>query len=322
MTEHKKTSKPGKSGKASKKRKPLVLPLAKFKGAKPEAPDWFTTSLKTPFADGETNSNGAKISYRVWGEAGRPGLILVHGGVAHKGWWDFIAPFFLPHYRVMALDLSGMGHSDWRETYDIPTYADEVLAAAEAAGLFQSEEKPWLVGHSFGGFVTIGFSARHGDRIHGSIVIDSPLRAPDKQRRTAPPSRGGKVYKTLDAALARFRLLPTQDCENPYLIDHIARQSLMEVEGGTTWRFDPQLWPKMRYDMKAAIETLKELKCTVTHIRGEKSDLVTDELWSFMKLAFPKSQHHMSIPEARHHVMLDQPLALVSTLRAIFGSGI
>jgi pimeloyl-ACP methyl ester carboxylesterase len=247
---------------------------------------------------------------------------LVHGGVAHKSWWDFIAPFFLPHYRVMALDLSGMGRSDWREFYDMPTYADEVLAAADAAGLFAARQKPWLVGHSFGGFVTLGFAARHGDQIEGAVVIDSPVRPADKQRRSAPPSRGGKVYDTLEAALARFRLLPSQECDNLFLVDHIARNSLKEVDAGWTWRFDPQLWSKMRYDMRAAIEVLNELKCPITLIRGEQSSLVSDEVWGFMKQAFPGEQHHMSIPQSQHHVMLDQPLALVSALRAIFGSGI
>ncbi|VAV96468.1 Putative hydrolase [hydrothermal vent metagenome] len=298
------------------------MPLAALEGKKPPAPDWFQTCLDTPYEDGMTRSDGADICYRVWGKAGRPGLILVHGGVAHKSWWDFIAPFFTPHYRVMAVDLSGMGSSDWREFYDMPKYADEVLAAANAAGLFEAKEKPWLVGHSFGGFVALGFTARHGDKIQGAVVIDSPVRQADKQRRSAPPSRGGRVYDSLPAALARFRLLPSQQCENLFLVDHIARHSLKEVDGGWTWRFDPNLWSKMRYNMRAAIEVLNELKAPVTLIRGAQSSLVTDEVWDFMKQAFPKSCHHVSIPGARHHVMLDQPLALVSVLRCMFGSGI
>ncbi len=308
--------------KADKKRPALVVPLAAFAGKKPPAPKWFTKAIATPSHDEQCVSNGANITYRVWGKRGRPGLILVHGGVAHKGWWDFIAPAFLPYYRVMALDLSGMGHSDWRSVYDIPTYADEVLAAAKAAHLFEADEKPWLVGHSFGGFVALGFAARHGNTIEGAVILDSPVREVKKQRRSAPPSRGGRIYESLDAGLARFRLLPAQACENLFLIDHIARDSLLPVDDGFTWRFDPQLWSKMRYDMRAAIEVLNQLQCPITLIRGDKSTLVTDELWTFMKQVFPGDAHHLSIPEAHHHVMLDQPLALISALRATFGSGI
>ena len=308
--------------KQEQRRQTPVLPLAELHGAKPEAPAWFAECLAAETSEDSVLVNGANIQYRVWGEKGRPGLILVHGGVAHKGWWDFIAPFFTPQYRVMALDLSGMGHSDWRKTYDMTTYADEVMACAEHADLFLASEKPWLVGHSFGGFVTMGFAARHGTKIQGAVVIDSPVRSADKQRKSAPPSRGGKVYDTIEMALARFRLLPSQPCENLFLIDHIARHSLKQVEGGWTWRFDPELWSKMRYDMRAAIEVLNEFKCPVTLIRGEQSSLLNDELWSFMKQAFPKGPHHLSIPVAQHHVLLDQPLALVAALRGCIGSGL
>ena len=300
----------------------LILPLAVLDGVKPVAPGWFAKCVETPATDASTEVSGVNIRYRVWGEAGKPGLIFVHGGVAHKGWWDFIVPFFVPHFRVVALDLSGMGESGWRETYNVELYADEVLACATAAGLFDNAQKPWVIGHSFGGFVALGFAAKFGQQIQGAVVIDSPIRPADKQERSAPKTRGGKLYGSEAAALARFRLLPSQQCENLFLIDHIARHGLKQVDGGWKWRFDPELWPKMRYDMRAAIETVSAITTPITLIRGERSALVNDEVWQFMKQAFPLSQHHVSIPGAQHHVMLDQPLALVSSLRTILGSGI
>lgn len=300
-----------------KKREKPVLPLAHLQGAKPPAPEWFVQGLTVEHSDHWVEVDGGNTRYRLWGDEDKPGLILVHGGVAHKGWWDFIAPFFTAQFQVLALDLYGMGESCWRDYYEIELYAQQVHSAAQDAGFFERAEKPWLVGHSFGGFVTLGYGALFGDTVRGAVVIDSPIRPPKEQRRSAPPSRGGKVYKTLEEALARFRLLPNQECENLFLLDHIARQSLKEVEGGWTWLFDPELWLKMRYDMKAAIEMVGEISCPVTLIRGEESSLVTDELWTFMQDVFPQSPYHVSIPQARHHVMLDQPLALVSALRVI-----
>lgn len=308
--------------KTHKKREKPVLPLAALQGKKPPAPKWFEQALQMPHSDHELEVDGSKSCYRLWGDADKPGLIFVHGGVAHKGWWDFVAPFFTSHFQVLALDLFGMGASGWRDYYDIPLYAQQVRACAEHAGFFDRAAKPWLVGHSFGGFVTLGYGALFGDTVQGAVVIDSPIRPPREERRSAPPSRGGHVYATLEDALGRFRLLPNQECENLFLLDHIARQSLKQVEGGWTWLFDPQLWPKMRYDMKAAIEMVGEISCPLNLIRGEDSSLVTDDLWTFMKSVFPKSTAHVSIPQARHHVMLDQPLALVSALRVIVESRI
>ncbi len=307
---------------AGQKRRSKTLPLAAFAGKKPPAPEWFNACLAAPFDSGSVEVSGTNICYKAWGQRGKPGLILVHGGVAHKGWWDFIAPWFTRHRRVVAMDLSGMGDSGWREEYDMPLYADEVLAAGEAGGAFEHEQKPVLAGHSFGGFVTLGSAVRHGTRYERAIIIDSPVRPAEKQRRTAPPSRGGRIYDSQEEILSRFRLLPDQDCDNLFLLDHIARMAMKEVrrDDGSTgwvWKFDPNLWNKMRYDMRAAVETISEFNCPVAMIRGEKSALVTDEVWTYMCKAFPGGTARFSIPEARHHVMLDQPLALVSALRGL-----
>ena len=57
---------------------------------------------------------GARVHYLRWGDKARPGLLLVHGNAAHAYWWSFIAPFLARDYNVAAIDLSGMGDSDWR----------------------------------------------------------------------------------------------------------------------------------------------------------------------------------------------------------------
>jgi pimeloyl-ACP methyl ester carboxylesterase len=74
---------------------------------------------------------GARIAWKAWGERGAPGVILVHGGTAHKGWWDAIGPLLAREgRRVVAPDLPGMGESDWREAYTM----DDHAASARAAG--------------------------------------------------------------------------------------------------------------------------------------------------------------------------------------------
>jgi len=43
-----------------------------------------------------------------WGNADRPGLLLVHGSFAHTDCWNFIAAFLTEHYCVAAIDLIGV----------------------------------------------------------------------------------------------------------------------------------------------------------------------------------------------------------------------
>ena len=93
-----------------------------------EAPPWFERALDTPYEKREVEVEGCPIRYLLWGEEDKPGLLLVHGNGAHAYWWSFIAPFFLDHYRVAAINLGGMGDSGYRERYRAETFAAELMA--------------------------------------------------------------------------------------------------------------------------------------------------------------------------------------------------
>lgn len=301
---------------------PPPAPLSPFAGARPPAPAWFTDALKVPHVDGETTVAGATILWRRWGDPAKPGLVFVHGGVAHLGWWDFIAPFFVDRYCAVALSLSGMGGSGFRESYRIEQYADEALAVAADAGL---QARPTFIGHSFGGFVGVQAAHRHGDALSGAIIVDSPIRANQERPSSPPRRRGGKVYATEAEALSRFRLLPDQICENLFLLDHIARGALQRGQSeegaqGWTWRHDPDLWPKMAYPDVAPGAVAGALKCPVAFLRGARSGLMSDEIWKGMGELFPQGSPMIDVPDADHHVLLDQPLALVAALNALLSA--
>ena len=72
-----------------------------------QPPPWFTEAVTTPYESHTVEVDGCPIHYLAWGDARKPGLVLVHGGAAHAHWWSFIAPHFVPEYRVAAIDLSG-----------------------------------------------------------------------------------------------------------------------------------------------------------------------------------------------------------------------
>ena len=78
-------------------------------------PTWFTDALAHAVRHADVTVDGARIAYRAWGKPGRQGVVLVHGGAAHAGWWDHIAPFLAAEHRVVAIDLSGHGDSDHRD---------------------------------------------------------------------------------------------------------------------------------------------------------------------------------------------------------------
>ena len=118
------------------------------KSVKSDAPNWFVDALATPPSRFTVDVEGCAIRCRAWGDPGLPLLVLVHGGGAHSGWWDHIAPFITATHRELAPDLSGHGDSGTREHYGLGVWAREVLAVAEHAA---PGARPTVVGHSLGG---------------------------------------------------------------------------------------------------------------------------------------------------------------------------
>jgi len=295
---------------------PTEGPLAPLDGAVPPAPAWFERTVAAEPESAFVEVEGARIHYLRWGARDRPGLLLVHGNAAHAYWWSFIAPFLAREYNVAAMDLSGMGDSQWRPDYSMEVFVQEQLAVCEAAGMFGHGEPPIIVAHSFGGFVTMLTGALHGDRLAGTVIVDSPVNPPD--RPGGPPKRVIKphhIYPTMALALARFRLMPPQTCDNLYLVDWVGRRSLKAVEGGFTWKFDPAIW--QRFSIGDTAARLRATKCRIAIFRGENSVLMPPEIGEYMFKLLDRAAPVVTIPEAQHHVMLDQPLALVAALRAL-----
>lgn len=294
----------------------MQSPLRPFAGAVPPAPAWFTAALAHAPERSRIAVDGAGIELLVWGARGLPGLLLLHGNGAHADWWSFIAPFFAGTHRVAAISWAGMGGSDHRARYTLGGFVAEAQAAAEAAGLFDAGP-PVVVGHSFGGFPMMAMVAED-DRWGAAAIVDTPFREPGEDRAGRPPNatnRPHRVYPTLAEALARFRFAPLQGCTNLFIADHIARGSLIETQGGWTWRFDPFVWTRFNVDETRPLLALA--KCPVALLWGERSQLMPADRVARMRALLPPGSPAVAIPDADHHVMVDQPLAFVGALRGL-----
>ncbi len=283
-------------------------------------PAWFRRALANRPQHGEVEVEGARIHYLHWGPSGRPGIVFVHGGAAHAHWWSFIAPLFVPEYRVAAIDLSGHGESGRRDAYPRDLWAREVLAVAKDLG---TAGPPVVVGHSMGGFVTIATAVEFGAELAGAVILDSPVRRLDPEEEEGARGkafRNPKIYPDVETALRHFRTVPDQPSSLPYVIDHVARESLVRVrhpETGAdayTWKFDPVVW--RRVTPRATHELLADVRCRVALFRAENG-LVTPDIGEYMYELLGRRAPVIEIPEAYHHMMLDQPLLLVTGLRTL-----
>ena len=100
--------------------------------------------------------------------------------------------------------------------------------------------------------------------------------------------------------------MPEQACDNRFIVEFIGRHSLRRAEHGWVWKFDSEAMGSRRFG-EPVREYLQAVGCRAALIFGEKSALVS---------LGPRAPV-VEVPEARHHVMLDQPLAFIAALRML-----
>ncbi len=289
-------------------------------------PEWFVAALADAPDRRIVPVDGADVEVLSWGLRGQPGLLLLHGFSAHADWWSFIAPLLRKGRRVVAFSLSGMGRSAWRETYTLEQYAREALAVADATGLFESSRPPILVAHSFGTYVARKVAQQASRHLGGMVLVDGVLAVDEDDAGYDGVPRLGhrhRVYSQLDEALGRFRLSPPQPCENGFITDHLARTSIHEVTGpggvrGWSWCFDPDL--RAKFGVVPVQELTEAPTCRTCLMFGERSLLLTPRRLELLRRVTPRDTAWIEIPDAGHHVMADQPLALVAALRTLLES--
>ncbi|MHB1519385.1 MAG: alpha/beta fold hydrolase [Acidimicrobiales bacterium] len=281
------------------------------------APEWFVSALSVPEEDVDFEVGGCAIHALASGSPGRRGLVFVHGGGAHARWWTPVAARFSDDFRVVCVDLSGHGDSGHRSEYSLERWTDEVVTAAEAGSI---EGPPVVIGHSMGGFVTLATAARHGDLVAGAIVCDSPVTEPDPEigaYRLREAFGVPRVYTTLDEAVRHFRTVPAQEHYLDYVVDYVARTSVRAVPGGWSWKFDREVFTQFGGSIRGiATPYLSAVRCRLALLRSENG-LVTEDIGRSMFEALGRVTPVIELPEAGHHAMLDEPLILLTALRAV-----
>ena len=283
------------------------------------APMWFEKAIANKPEVLSVKIKGTKISYNAWGDKSKPGLIFIHGGMAHAEWWSFIAPYFAKTHRVIAMNLGGMGDSEWKKKYSVESWGAEIVGVCKKEKL----KKPIFIGHSLGGMCGVYAASLMKKKLYGLVIVDTAIMPPtDNPPKFDLKVRANNVYKKMSDIIERFRLVPSQSDALEYAMNFIAEKSIKKVRGGWTWKFDPSymnIFTSENFAERQAVlrKTLKGLKCRVAVFRGEKSSIFPGFSAKYMNELMDKKSPIINIPEAHHHIMVDQPLALVSALRSL-----
>ncbi len=259
---------------------------------------------------------GRGLSALVWGRA-EPRLALLHGGAQNAHTWDTVAlALELP---LVALDLPGHGHSDWRPEHD---YWPPLLAEDVAVALARLAPRAELVvGMSLGGLTAICLAAQHPELVRRLAVVDV---TPGTDHAKAEPIvsfvSGPEEFASFDEILERtVRFNPTRSRAS--LRRGVIHNAKPLADGRWTWRYDRMRNWKLgggdarAPDFASLWPLLDAVKAPLLLVRGGLSGVVGDEDVAELRRRQPRARVEV-VAGAGHSVQGDKPLELAALLRA------
>ena len=248
--------------------------------------------------------------------------------LALHGWMDNAASFApladkLGEFDTVALDLPGHGHSSHLPEgchYNLLDNVAYVLAAADALGWSDFN----LVAHSLGACIAPFVAVAAPDRIKRLIMIDGigPPTEPGSdlpnrlQRSVAQMfesrQRLTRIYTSVEDAVSARLTATTMERHSAQLI---VERSLIETDGGYTWRFDPKIrLPSPSYLSNEQVQAcFEQIHCPallvlaengVPHVRHHAEERLS---W------LSKGVLH-TLP-GNHHLHMDEPESVAAAVR-------
>ena len=206
---------------------------------------------------------GLTLAAREWGDEGGTPVLALHGWLDNAGSFDLLAPH-LHGCHLVAVDAAGHGASDFRSPdsgYNLSQDVGDMLDVADALGWGRFR----FIGHSRGAAIGTLLAGAFPERVEqlvliegGLPLIDAPVRAPERLREALRgkrelAGRTGRVFPDRARAIAEraggFSKVSLQAAEI------LARRSLIEVDGGFTWRADQRL--KAASDVRYTLEQVR-----------------------------------------------------------------
>ncbi len=122
----------------------------------------------------KVRANG--IQFHYWQSGSGPPVVMTHGlGGNLAGWHLTLVPELQSHYRVTTYDLRGHGRTDAPETgYTNRNMAEDLRGVMDALGI----DRAHLVGHSWGGDISLQFALLYPDRVRSMILVEAGLLGP------------------------------------------------------------------------------------------------------------------------------------------------
>ena len=266
----------------------------------------------------KAKGDGVKIQVAVWEGKGKP-ILCVHGLTANCRCWDVLASSLSPRHKVIAMDLRGRGLSDGPPSgYSVENHCRDILALMDDQGL----ERPLLMGHSLGAFISLVFAAKYSQRVDRLILVDGGGKLSEAQMTKVfagiKPSldRLGKVFPDFESYVALLKQAPFLQPWNSFFETYF-RYEVEDVEGGVRSRVHPKHIEEESGNLKKmdSSQFYKKVMTPTLILRATKGMLAEDDLVLPADVAermvreIPKARK-VDVEGTNHYSILFQPHAM------------
>jgi pimeloyl-ACP methyl ester carboxylesterase len=267
-------------------------------------------------------SQGLRLHLTDWGNEEAAPLILLHGGRDHSRSWDRIARALQPHFHVIAPDLRGHGDSEWAKgsSYSLSDHVYDLTPLVGAKG------DTVLVGHSFGGMISLAYAGTFPDRVSRLAILDgaflpgrsSPIEVQMAQW-IAQLDRvsQAKIRCFRDVTEAAERMTAHNKRLSPEQAFHLARHAVRpNADGSFSWKYDPNQRVAAPYRLSRDDYTAlwSRISCPVLLLSASES-FIPDPGKAGLLQHFKQAEHR-SIAGAGHWLHHDAPEEVMAALRA------
>jgi pimeloyl-ACP methyl ester carboxylesterase len=270
-------------------------------------------------------SQRLKLHYAVWGDGGKPPLMLIHGGRDHCRSWDRVALALGDRYATYAPDLRGHGDSDWAlgSMYSLPEFVLDVATLAATL----SDDAMTIIGHSLGGAIALQYAGTFRERVSKVVAIEG-LGPPAIEHQPAHmrmrhwidhmhemEQRQSRRYTSVEDATRR--MMEANPHLTPEMAHHLTLHGTRRNEDGSlSWKFDNYVRIRSPYEfnLEDAKNIWSQIRAPVLLIKGTES-WAPDPEKSGRAVTIP-DHRSVTIEEAGHwvhHDQLDRFLEVVTT---------
>ena len=264
----------------------------------------------------EVVAGDLRLHYLEWGNENGQTLVMLHGIAQQAHSWDFTSLALADRYRIIALDARGHGNSQWPTDgdYSLEAHQKDLDAFSEALGLSDFI----LVGHSMGGRNGYVFTHRRPELVKALVIVDTGPQGATLGRgrirrfMTLPDEMDS--YEEFAHRVQEYTKRPM------WLVHGSLEHSIRRLPNGKwTWKYDKAIrspsfnspsWPEEKL-----WKCLEGIGCPTLVVRGDRSDVLSQETYEKMLSLIPKAQGGV-VPDAGHLVPGDNARGFIGVLES------